>query len=366
MAGVHVLTNMSAILNPDNIRPGLNLDELERQMIQGGLIKEKENIREPQDRFDEEMRRITGEIGLDEVDEEEPDEEPSHSSGNYSSHPVSNYGNYGSYDGSSSAPSGYGSYNDSYQSYSPSKSSSFQSPSNRPTQMPVYGGGSGSGYGYGSRNNGGSRSELAMVTMEQQRRRQIDNVVGGDKNNGTAGDFSLENENREDMKAAMLSEIDNLLTTLEDENVDVSRIPKVGPESEYSTVSNVLRTLRFKFDHVRGCSLAEEAILFGAYCLEDMFDGQRTFFGRYRPDLTGWHTHVNVKLKRMRTDTAQLVNNIMRDNPIGSGFRVLLELIPNMVLYSRMRKQQHGEPGLELSRYSDDEVSRANENLRNM
>ena len=35
---VHIVTGMDAIVNPDNIKPGIDLKELERQMINGGLI----------------------------------------------------------------------------------------------------------------------------------------------------------------------------------------------------------------------------------------------------------------------------------------------------------------------------------------
>jgi hypothetical protein len=120
--------------------------------------------------------------------------------------------------------------------------------------------------------------------------------------------------------------------------------------------------LRHKNDHARYCSFAEEFLIFGAYALEELFDGKRKWFGRYQPDLTGWHNHVNVKIKRMQHDTSKIVSEVMQDYNIGSGARLLLELVPSMILYSKMRKQQHGEPGL----FSDMSMADASRNLRSL
>jgi hypothetical protein len=34
----YIVTGMDAIVNPDNIRPGIDLKDLERKFISGGLI----------------------------------------------------------------------------------------------------------------------------------------------------------------------------------------------------------------------------------------------------------------------------------------------------------------------------------------
>jgi hypothetical protein len=194
--------------------------------------------------------------------------------------------------------------------------------------------------------------------MEQERREHIDTVMG----NTDSGGFSFEKEKREDVKCAMLAEIDSLMGSLVEEDIDLTRIPRVDRNSSYDEVEAVLKMLRHKNDHTRYCSFAEEFLLFGAYGLEELFDGKRTWFGRYQPDLTGWHNHVNIKLRRMRHDTGQLVNGVMQDYNIGPGARVLLELLPNMVLYSKMRKQQHHQPGI----FNDDEMLRHQQNIRDL
>jgi hypothetical protein len=80
-------------------------------------------------------------------------------------------------------------------------------------------------------------------------------------------------------------------------------------------------------------------LMAGAYSLEYLFDGNKTYFGR-RPNLNGWASVVNVKLRRMRVETSHLTNNVFSSMDMGPGTRLMMELIPSMVLYSRMRKQQ--------------------------
>jgi hypothetical protein len=117
---------------------------------------------------------------------------------------------------------------------------------------------------------------------------------------------------------------------------------------------------RHKNDRTRYCSFAEEFVLFGAVALEELFDGKRTWFGHYQPDLTDWHNQVNVKLRRMRHDTSTLVSGVMNDYNIGPGARILLELVPNMFLHSRNRKRQAGASSL----FSDSMMIEAAERLR--
>ena len=71
--------------------------------------------------------------------------------------------------------------------------------------------------------------------------------------------------------------------------------------------------------------------------MESVFDGEREVFGS-KIDLTGYSDTVKVKLRRMRYDTSTFVSNMMKGYNIGSGWRIVLELIPSLFLYSRDRK----------------------------
>jgi hypothetical protein len=74
-----------------------------------------------------------------------------------------------------------------------------------------------------------------------------------------------------------------------------------------------------------------------AYGLENVFDGKREVLGS-KIDLTGYSDTVKVKLRRMRYDTSNFVSGIMQGYNISSGWRIMLELVPSLFLYSRNRR----------------------------
>ena len=69
--------------------------------------------------------------------------------------------------------------------------------------------------------------------------------------------------------------------------------------------------------------------------MEDVFDGKRVWFGRYRPNLRGWNYQVALKLRRMKYDTSEIVSGAMKDLRMGPVARFLMDLLPNMFMYSR-------------------------------
>ena len=256
----HVITDISAILNPENIRKGLDLTELENQLIKGGLIATPTDTKDPVDKFDDDLREIAKNIGIsfDDVLIGSPQSSPAGSSQS-TSQTSTQYP-------SQSATQTHPSQTAPSSTYSYPNVDAYEEPE---YVAPEYTVESTRDY-YPSKG-----SELHTMTLEQQRRGHIGKVFG----DTTAPGFSMEYENREDMKAAMLSEIDQLITTLKEEDVDISRVPEVTHTSDYDSVANVLRILKFKYDHIRGCGFAEEFLLFGAHTLEEVFNGDRRWFG---------------------------------------------------------------------------------------
>ena len=172
--------------------------------------------------------------------------------------------------------------------------------------------------------------------------------------------FNMESEKEEDTKSLLLDQIDILLTTLEDEGEDVSRVPSVTNHSSLDDIQSVHRILRLKNDRQRYCSFAEECILAGSHTLEWLFDGKKEYLGR-RPDLRGWSATVNIKLRRMRYDTSTVVSDIMKDYNLSHGTRIALELIPSLLLYSKMKKNQHND-----NLITSDEMNNAINNIRDI
>lgn len=182
------------------------------------------------------------------------------------------------------------------------------------------------------------RSYFGKVTEEQKKQKILNHVLGEIEDPR----FSVEKEKEEDDKAIILEQIDMLSTNLTDEGVDVSRIPKVDASSSLEEIRSIHKILRLKNDRNRYCSFAEECILAGSHSLEWLFDGEKSYMGR-KPDLRGWSATVNIKLRRMRYDTSTFVSDVMQDYDLGHGTRIMLELIPSLFLYSKMKKSQYAD-----------------------
>lgn len=186
--------------------------------------------------------------------------------------------------------------------------------------------------------NPSTNTYMAHVTAEQKKQSILNHVLSGVEDKK----FSVEKEKEEDDKAILLEQVDMLITNLKDEGIDVSRVPEVNSSSPIEDIENVHKILRLKNDRNRYCSFAEECILAGSHTLEWLFDGQKTYMGK-SPDLRGWSATVNIKLRRMRFDTSTFVSEVMQDYNLGHGTRILLELIPSLFLYSKMKKSQYAD-----------------------
>lgn len=354
MSGVHILHGLDKIVNPDNIRAGVDVRDLEEQLINGGMMRSAK-ADTSQANFARELNEIAKhlDLSLEECGvsatakpaEALPTPPPPPSSSATESlfrttTPVATTGAVASlYTGSSSAPA-----------------ASASAPAFESVDVSSLFGGATSAY-KDSWGNG-----LQSRTQEQERRTHIESIMRTGDTGAAGGAFSFEREKREDQKCHMLAEIDSLSTILAEDGVDLSRVPKVDMKSSFDEINDTLKTLRHKNDSARYCSFAEEFLIFGACNLEEIFNGERTWFNKYKPDLTGWNNHVSVKLRRMRHDTSQVVADVMRDYAIGPGLRILLELIPSMVIYSRRRKQQVGQTSV----FSDAAMQQSTKNIRDL
>lgn len=178
--------------------------------------------------------------------------------------------------------------------------------------------------------------QLTRMTNEERKQDHVNKVLGSMEKSNDDAEF-VQQEDEEDEMARIMEQIDLLRSNLESEGVDLSRIPDVNTGTSKKEAKAVLRILQIKNDRLRYCDFFEEGILAVAYGLEGVFNGQREVLGS-RIDLTGYSDTVKVKLRRMRYDTSNFVSGIMQGYNIGSGWRIALELIPSLFLYSRDRK----------------------------
>lgn len=192
----------------------------------------------------------------------------------------------------------------------------------------------------------GRRSRLEDLTEEQERRRHIDAVMGNMRTE-TRTSFGVEQERVQDAKASKLEQIGQLRMTLEEEGVDCKGVGEPTMESPVGEIDSVLAILKLKNDRNRYSSLAEEVILGVAEGIETVFDGTREVpVVGWKPDYTGYHNTVNVKLHRMRFETSQVVGNVIEKHNIGPSARIVMELLPSFFLYPRQQSKQRSSPGL--------------------
>ena len=147
---------------------------------------------------------------------------------------------------------------------------------------------------------------------------------------------------------------------MQEDNVDIDRIPNVSLDNSIKEISEVLKYLLVISDNKRCSSLAEEFILMGAQGAGWVCDGKRRIMGR-RPDLTDWHKTVAVKLRHLRHDTSMIVSRVMKRYNIGPGWRIAMELLPSMFYHSAIRSKR-----TESDYISDNEFNDAIGTLRDM
>ena len=153
-----------------------------------------------------------------------------------------------------------------------------------------------------------------------------------------------------------------LRTNLDDDGIKIADIQLVTSDNTFDEVESVYKQLRYRNDHARYCSFANEFAQMGALGLEWAFDGRKSYIG-FKPDLTGWSSTLNIKMRRLSYETSSLVSDGMREYNVGNFTRVLLELVPSIFLHAKMRANKSGKSD---TRPSNNDVSSALGNLRNM
>jgi hypothetical protein len=354
------LQGIGGVVNREFVRGDINIEDLERQLVQSGTVT-KPTDRDPSDRFREEANEIARKHGLDLSGildtNTRGDKKPSYYNPMHNAPVASTLPSTPSYE--SDLP-----YGDDSSEQSETSDNYNDSPG--PSHMDSNIGSSNVGLTTTdtSRYNtpmGSFGADLSTRTAEQERRSHISSVLNEISNNPSQG-YSFENEKRNDLKRAMLDEIAYLREVLSDEKVNIDHVESVTSSDSFEKIENVLKILQHMNDRNRYCNMAEEGMLMMAHGFGELFDGKRSFFG-VRPDLRGWHNHLNVKLKRMRYDTSRFVGNIMQDYNIGPGWRILLEIIPNLIIFSQSKKKQHSSPD---SLYSDNDIDAVTARLNNL
>ena len=174
------------------------------------------------------------------------------------------------------------------------------------------------------------------IYNEQKRHDVFSNVLTNIKPNANYT-HDIYTEEIKNKKSILLEQIQLLKLMLQEENEDVSNIPDLNEDDRIERLEHIYKILKIKKDRIQFNTLGEELIMFCVHMLESIFDGERTFFGKFQPDLRGWHNSVSVKLKRLRYETSTVVSDVVQSYNISYGTRLAIELIPSMFLYSKVK-----------------------------
>jgi hypothetical protein len=192
---------------------------------------------------------------------------------------------------------------------------------------------------------------LSRITEEERRQSYVNKATADIYRSDDDADF-INADDEEDELSKILEQIDQLYSILEIEGIPLGSIVKPGPHASKKEAKSVLKILQIKNDKLICCSLFEECVLAGAYALEDVFDGHREVFGR-KYDLTGYSDMIKLKLRRMRYNTSTFVSGIMQAYNISPAWRILIELVPSLFLYSRDRKNKSTDTLVNNAEYNN-------------
>jgi hypothetical protein len=193
---------------------------------------------------------------------------------------------------------------------------------------------------------------LLNMTNEEKKQKHINKVLSKIDDSNKYELNLIHQEEEEDEMARIFEQIDLLRSNLETEGIDLSRIPEINTNTSKKDAKAILKILQIKNDRLRYCDLFEEGILVFANGLEKAFDGKKEWFG-HKPDLVGWSDTVKIKLRRLRVDTSSFVSNIMKGHNVNSGWRIIMELLPSIFLYSRERRVKSGDNLISDDSYKD-------------
>ena len=303
------IVGISSLIDNDDINSEIDLGRIEQEIIQGAKMDSGNGAIDHAAEYKREMERITQTLNMPQLPKHSTsftieDDDEIRSIASHASH-VSH--------------GGHGGTSNRYQ----------QEPSFREEHFDGE-----------ARPQSFSDPQMRHMTQEERKQVHINRVLGDIDDRELEG---IDKERDEDTETSLLEQIDMLRTTLDDDGIDIKGVPTVDKNNSIIDIQNVYKILRLKNDRNRYCSFAEELILAGAYGLESLFDGEKVWFGSYRPDLVGWSSTVKVKLRRMRYETSTFVGEIMQEYQMSSGVRLALELLPSVFLYSRQKKISNKE-----------------------
>lgn len=185
------------------------------------------------------------------------------------------------------------------------------------------------------------------MTEEQRRRDVINDVLG----KSDTQHFDLSQERDHDTKTSKLERIEMLRLMLEDDGISCKSVGKLDINASMAEIDSALSILQMRNDHNRYSTIAEEIIQTAAQGIEAVLNGQnRIPILNIAPDYTGLSATMQVKMHRLRGETSAVVEDVVKSAGLGPKARLIFELFPTLVLYPINNARQKGKSSLRRSR----------------
>lgn len=183
-----------------------------------------------------------------------------------------------------------------------------------------------------------SKPYIYNETIEEKRSRALNSFIDSHTDETTKVAYDLSNDRKDDEKLVMVEQIEELKNNLELEGVDVSRF-EVSEDDDFEKIKGIHTKLKLKSQYKSYSCMFEHGVILGAECVEWAFDGNKEYFG-YAPDMTGWSDTVQVRLQRMRLETASFVSTVMQEYKFSSGLNILAQLLLSGIMHSVTKNKE--------------------------
>lgn len=361
----HNLIGLSHLMKDEKVNPEINIDELERSIMNGEKDIRVEEV-DLVNQYKSELARLSTQFGVELssddghlsdkiIQDRLHSSDPTKSDNSWISQQASKFGT-SAYE----TPSIIGKREVSFKT-EPAREPSIRGPTigltreqsykSDPVPSTTYRGDGintggledykfqgGSGQYFGG-HNGFVDPYAKNMSQEQQKRQHIQHVFNNISHNGKVPmtNYDLMADREYEDKQMLLASIEELRDDLSQINIDISRIKEVDNTSSMAEIREVYNKLVYKNNSNNYSTFADELFLMGAQAAEFCFDGDKEWFG-HRPDLTGWSNTVRGKLRRMRFTKTQIVRKIVDDYQIPPWLQIGMEVIPSAFTHSRHRK----------------------------
>lgn len=186
-------------------------------------------------------------------------------------------------------------------------------------------------------------TNFKKMTDNQKKQNIADSVINDivpnmDKNNDDyESAYKLRDDDR---RAEMLKDISELRDLIEKSGHQVNDLSQVDSSADIRDIERCYRSYRKYYDDVKFTNTSDDWVKIFAFGLEHLFDGKKTYFKQYSPNLTDYYKTIQTKTRFMRYDLSRAISKFSKQNNVHWIGTAVFTLIPSMIVYSRQKNKE--------------------------